>query len=259
MNYVIVRTKLQAIIVKKMVDQKLIVGDLHVVQVHEDDDDNSRFDLARLCHQLAPVTRKTTVLSRRKSGVTGLFASFWFILLRARICNGRVYFANINWISFALALKLLPGQRIFSFDDGSANVQRREGSYLSVDHSTRPGRRGRFVRWLFPNGCASFVRTRIERHCTIYPGLANIVPAPKVDTIELDWSAMIPADQLPNLPKKVSKIFLGSVYSEIAPRAFGGIGEGEVEQAIAWGDLYIPHPRHPDSRSKPEFLLSCPA
>lgn len=258
-NCVVVRTKLQAIIVKKMVEEKLIVGELHIVQIHENDGDNSRADVTHQCHALSPVTRKITVLSRQQSGVAGLFIYFWFILLKSRLLNQRVYFANINWVSFALALKLSPGQRIFSFDDGSANIQHRKNSYLSTSPTAKPGLGGRIARWLFPDGCASFVRTRIERHCTIYPGIANIVPASKMDAIEVDWSKMIPPDVLPVLPKRVTKIFLGSVYPEIVQRSFGPVSREEIEHARAWADLHIPHPRSPDSRSRPGFLLRSPA
>jgi hypothetical protein len=258
MNIVIVRTKLQAIIVSRMVGMGLISGDLHLIQFHEDADDASRHDLHHQALGLESVTRKTTLLSRSGLGTLGLFLYFLYLLYRSRIRENRVYFANINWFPFALALKFCPGQRIFTFDDGSANIQQRDTSYLSQASSNRPGLAGWLARRIFPNGCAAFVREHIERHCTIYPGLANIVPDSKIDTVQIDWEDLVNDSDRRDLPEGIRRIFLGSVYSELL-RPSGAVTEKEVNEMLQWADLYIPHPRDATARSRPDVFVKYPA
>jgi hypothetical protein len=258
MNIVIVRTKLQAIIVRRMVDTGLIRGDLHLIQFYEDAGDASRHDLHHQALGLESVTSKTTLLSRSGSGTLGLFLYFLYLLYRSRIRGDRVYFANINWFPFALALKFCRGQRIFTFDDGSANIQQRNTSYLSQASSERPGPAGWFARRIFPNGCAAFVRDQIERHCTIYPGLANIVPDSKIDIVQIDWEELVNAADRRDLPEDVRRIFLGSVYSELL-RPSGAVTENEVKEMLQWADLYIPHPRDATARSRPDVFVKYPA
>lgn len=258
MNCVIIRTKLQAIIVRKMVDTGLISGDLHLVQLYQDADDVSRHDLQHQVRDLAAVTRKTTVLSRSGAGTPGLFFYFLYLLFATRLRGHRIYFANINWFPFALALKFCPGQSIFTFDDGSANIQQRDSSYLSQAASRRAGLGGWIARRIFPNGCAAYVRTRIDRHCSIYPGLGNIVPESRIDPIEIDWEDLLSEADRRALPEGVRRIFLGSVFPAIV-RASGPVTGQEVEQALEWADLYIPHPRDTAARSRADVFVKYPA
>jgi hypothetical protein len=258
MHYVVIRTKLQAIIVRKMVEMGLIRGDVHLVQFYQDADDASKQDLQHQASDLKSVTGRTTAISRSGAGMPGLFLYFMYMLWNARLRGHRVYFANINWFPFALALKLCPGQEIFTFDDGSANIQERESSYLSHASSRRPGLGGWLARRIFPEGCASFVRGRIQRHCTIYPDVANIVPDSRLDTIRIDWDELLgDADRIA-LPAGVRRIVLGSVYQSIA-RPAGPVTERDIEQARQWADLYIPHPRDAAARDRADVFVKYPA
>jgi hypothetical protein len=258
MHCVVIRTKLQAIIVREMVEIGLISGNVHLVQFYQDADDASKHDLEHQARGLESVTGKTTVISRSGAGMPGLFLYFMYLLWSARLRGHRVYFANINWFPFALALKLCPGQAVFTFDDGSANIQQRDSSYLSQAPSRRPGPGGWLARRIFPEGCASFVRGRIQRHCTIYPEAANIVPDSRLDTIRIDWDELLSDSDRNALPMGVRRIVLGSVYQSIA-RPSGPLTERDIEQARQWADLYIPHPRDAAARNRADAFVKYPA
>ena len=258
MNTVVVRTKLQAIIVNAMVEAGLIPGDVHLVLVAQDAADTSIRDIRHQAGRMSPPPRKTTVWLRGGVHMPFLFAHLLFCAWSARLRGHRLYAANVNWIALGLALKLCPGQAIFSFDDGSANVQQRDSSYLSESATRRRGPLGWLIRSVFPNGCASFVRGRIERHCTIYPHLPNIAPASRVDIVGIDWEQLMSDADRRALPPGIRRILLGTVYEAILEPA-GPIAAADVEQTRRWADLYIPHPRDRSGRERAEVFMKYPA
>ena len=255
MNLVFVRTKLQAIIIARMVESGLIQGELHVVKVRDGPRDAGILDAGA---QLEPITGKTcrTTLLDRQDGIA-------FVLAMLRLCfmawvrGDRIYVANLNWLALGLALKTCPGLRIHSFDDGTANLQQRDSSYRSNAASTRRGPLGWASRRFFPLGCAALARSRIVRHCTIYPGVENVVPADQVDELAIPWSRFIDDASRSALPFPVGKIFVGSVYAAIE-REPVPVTAAEVERLIDWCDLYVPHPRETSAHRRSELLKRLP-
>jgi len=259
MDHVVFWSKLQSVIVAQLVDEGEIRSGLHLVQLRKHLTDNSGEDVAHQIRRLAPVTSKHTFVARYRVGFPGLFLYFVYLLLRCRLRGDRLFFSNINWYAFALALKCVPGQRINTFDDGTANVQVRNNSYLSEEPSRMPGVRGWIARTLFPKGPAHFTRSRIERHYTIYPGLPNIAPDSCLHVVNLDWSRLIAAEDAAALPAVANRISLGTVYDEINRRLAVPVTEQDAELAIAWSDLHIPHPRQATRQSRLPAIVKYPA
>jgi hypothetical protein len=255
-NLVFVRTKLQAIIVVQMVEAGLIQGALHVVKVREGPHDAGIQDASVQLESIARQTCRTTLLDRRH-GVA-------FVLATLRLCftawlrGDRIYVANLNWLALGLALKACPGLQIHSFDDGTANLQQRDSSYRSNAATTRRGPVGWAARSIFPEGCAAFARSRIARHCTIYPGLENVAPAHRIDEVAIPWSRFLDESSRLALPSPVERIFIGSVYPAIK-REPVPVTAAEVERLIDWCDLYVPHPREASAHHRSAVLARLPA
>jgi hypothetical protein len=259
MDHAIYRTKLQAVIVGRLAATHVLQAPLHLVQLRRRPGDSNTADLDEAARTLAQFAARHDVLSRHRLGSAGLFGWFLALLWRARLRGERVFVANINWVPFALALRCVPGLRVFSFDDGTANVQRRDDSYLSEVPSRARGVAGWLARRLFPKGPAYWVRGRIERHYTIYPGIANIVPPERLQAVAMAWDELIaPADRV-RLPPGVARISLGAVYDEINRRLVAPVSADDVARTIAWADLHIPHPRQPSEVERSEVVLRYPA
>lgn len=258
MDCIVVRTKLQAVIARRMVETGLIRAPVHVIALARQADDASGQDVARQVQAFGPLAARTTTLSRAQGGSVGVALRFAWLLATTAFGRGRVYLANINWYPFALALKAFPGRRVYTFDDGTANVQARDNSFLSQEPSRAGGLTGWLARRLFPQGPGAFVRSRIERHATIYPGLPNLVPPERIDAVAIDWADLVEPADLARLPPTCGRILIGSVYREINRRMPRQISQGEVDALVAWADLHIPHPRE-SVAPRDELLLKYPA
>jgi hypothetical protein len=258
-DHVIVWSKLQGVIVARLAADGEIRPGLHLVQLRKHRHDNSADDLEHQFSQLGAHVGRRTFLPKYRYRAAGVFAYFVWLLLRAKLGGGRVFVSNINWYPIALALKCVPGATVRSFDDGTANVQVRDNSYLSEVPSTAGGPAGWLARWLFPKGPAWFTRSRIERHYTIYPGFGNVVPPERLQVLDFDWGGLIDDDARARLPAPVRRIFLGGVYDELNRRYPVPITPADVDAAVAWADLHIPHPRQPVATPRPDFVVRHPA
>lgn len=258
MDHVLLRTKLHAVIARAMIDAGLLARDAVLHEVHDGPGDPSGRHLLEQRRLFAGLPVRQRRVPRHRLGVAGMAAWLWWMLLRARLRGDRVFVANLHWASLGLALRLQPGARIHGFDDGSANVQRRAHSFLAEDASTRPGPGGWLSRRLFPAGVAHFARSRIVRHATIYPRLGNVVPPERLDRVTLDWSRLLAAEDADQLPGGVRRLLVGSVFAELNQRLARPVTEADVERAVAWADLYVPHPRQPLPRPADPLLLLYP-
>lgn len=258
MDCIIVRTKLQAVIARRMAETGLVRAPVHVIALTRQVDDASAQDIARQVGAFGPLAARTTTLSRAKAGSAGVALLFAWLLAKTASGRGRVYLANVNWYPFALALKAFPRRRVYTFDDGTANVQARDNSFLAEEPSRAGGLTGWLARTLFPRGPGAFVRSRIERHATIYPGLPNLVPPERLDEVAIDWAELVDPADLARLPPACHRIFIGSVYREINRRMPRPISQDEVDALVAWADLHIPHPRE-SAAPRDELLVKYPA
>src|SRR5690242_13045444 len=247
MQHVIVRTKLQASIVERLVEDQVVRPPFHLIQASHASEPDPTPHLGKLLR----LAGRVTLIRRPRHGFVRVFLYFLGLLIRSRIDGSDVFLANVNWYHFGLALRLVPGKRIRTFDDGSANVQPRSAFYTDdvVDLSSI---RGYVARRLFPGGVARFTRSRIETHYSIYPGMENIVDAGRIVPVRIDWKSMLSAEDVARLPRQVSRILIGTVYQE-ALKIWGiDVDDARIAKAIAWADLYLPHPRQPGSHALDE-------
>lgn len=259
MDVVAVRTKLQAAIVHAMVQEGLVRVPFHLVKLYMAPVERAADELDIQCRALVPFVARTTMLDRSKVGAIGACVYLALLLAKTRLTGSRVLVANLNWLPLALALRLVPGSQIHSFDDGSANVQLRDNSYLSEQPTQRAGLAGWVLRALFPKGCAFFARGRIASHCTIFAGLDNVVPESRLTTVRMRWESLLTEQDARALPAGVRRIFLGSVYGELNEWLHPRVTPTDVDAAVAWADLHIPHPRQAIRGERHPILMKYPA
>jgi len=241
-----------------MLIEKAISSPIHLVLLFNHDENTFEGGLDYQCELLAPNVLKRTVISRPRMGFLSVFLHFFRLLISARISSGSVFCASITWYPLALALRIIPGLRLYTFDDGSANVQQRESSYLTEMPSTHPGIAGWLARRLFPNGPAFFVRSRIARHWTIYPGMQNVASPDKTVHLPIEWRGLIASDDTIHLVPNIQHIYIGTISDWVGRTGSRLINREIIDAAIRWSDLYIPHPREPNE-PHPEISRKYPA
>ncbi len=242
MHHVIVRTKLQAILAKKLLDDGVITTPFHLIQLSWAGEPS----VEEYCLKLSSHAVKTTKFNRPKSGFISIFLYFLFLSMKSKINRDKIFLANINWYTFALAAKFVPSLKITTFDDGNANIQ--SSSMFFLEKPITPNNIGGWIaRRIFPKGASAFLRERISEHFTIYPGFKNIVDDSKIRVIEMDWDALIEENDKKLLPKNARRILLGTVLEETKYHRSTQVTNEEFQQALVWSDLYIPHPRVPNA------------
>lgn len=248
MTQVVVRTRLQAIIVAQLIRDGVIAGSIRVLTYRSAAGVRSGgrgFDayIARLG------ARETLLLDRWRLGNVGMTLRLVGLLWRCRLTREPFFVANLDWYPLALALRLVPGMRIRTFDDGTANFSL---SYLTEAPTDAGGLEGWLARRLFPKGAPHAIRSWIECHYTVYPHKPNVVPPERLRPIRVDWAGLMAAEDRARLPPDIHKIFLGSVYEGVTyadPRVL----REKARQAIAWADLHLPHPRDSSAQPPPAF------
>jgi hypothetical protein len=258
MDCVIVRTRLQSLIVRRLVETGVIAAPFHLVLLVRADGHLIESALEGLLRDAGLVARRT-LIQRPPMRFAQMWRLFLRLLIEARRSGGHVYCSNFGWYPLAVALRCLPGYRIRTFDDGTANIQRRDNSFLSEAPSAEAGWRGWVARLLFPKGPALFARSRIERHWTLYPWAQNVVPADRLEPVEIDWSGLMEPEDAVCLPASARRIYVGTVYPEARKRGISGTSEADEASLLAWSDLYLPHPRDESAARAPEHLRRYPA
>lgn len=257
MNYLVVRTKLQAVIAYELLRLGEIAQPFVLIKTYHrycgEDDPSVYAAYDKLATKAAAI--------REQSLGDGLFRSTaryikWFCWSRAT--GGVFYVSNINWPVIALALKFVRSVTLRTFDDGSANVQNRNTSFLAQSNrrNSQSSLRRAINKVLFPNGTAYYVRQKIDLHYTIYAGLQNIVSGNRLRVIDLDWSEFLDSDDRSKLCEDVQTILVGTVYADCS----GSSSLDTTKKLIESVDVFIPHPRDHFFRDHPSMLaLSCPA
>ena len=254
MQHVIVRTKLQSIIVRRLLDEGVVRRPFHLIHVLNSNEPSTTHYISGL----AAIAEKITVKSRPKHGFLSMSAYFLWLMSRCRLRNEAIFVANVNWYHFGLALKFFPGLRLNTFDDGTANIQK-SSTFFDDTVLDLESFGGRIAQWIFPGGVARFVRQRIVKHYTIYPGVENIVERSRIVAVPIEWSDLIEPGDLARLPSHVRKILVGTVYAEAYKVWKMDFTEHQVLEAIAWSDLYLPHPRQPHDAPANEVISKYPA
>ena len=238
MQHVIVQTKLQSIIIKRLLDDGVIKRPFHLIHFAHSDEPST----AQYVSELMAVADQVTEKTRPKHGFFSFFGYFMWLIARCRLFNESIFLANVNWYHFGLALKLLRGFQLITFDDGTANIQK-NSVYFTNRTLDFDSFSGKLAQKIFPDGVAYFIRSRIDTHYTIYPGMENIVDSSKIVVLRINWSDLIESADRIRLPAHVGKILVGTVYAEASKFCEVELSEQRIQEAIAWSDLYLPHPR----------------
>lgn len=254
MQHVVIRTRLHALIVERLLVQGYIENPFHLIIAYNTTEPSYRTSIEKLFNS----AKKVTELPRPRLGFLRIFIYFLWLLWRCRTNGDQIFLANVNWYHFGLALKMTPGLKINTFDDGSANVQT-QSIFFSDRGRELNSIHGRIAKLIFPRGVALFVRSRIERHYTIYPGLKNVVDVDRLVPIDIDWAGMANDVESRKLPEGVSKILLGTVYKESATRSSLCFSSEMMRAATEWAELYIPHPRQVEPCANAKVISGYPA
>lgn len=259
MNYVVVRTKLQAILALELLKNGQIVKPFTLIELYQfnvGEDSKSVYKFYDLLSNQAEKTLKIIQANGFWRAAARLFLSCCY----AKLTGGKLYVAVLDFYPLAIALKLCRGFNIMSFDDGTANIQVRNSSYHSTAPLSGKGIKRWLARLLFSKGSSYFIRSRIDQHFTLYPQERNIVPSDKCVAIRLNWeNYLLPADKS-NLPDDVRKIMLGTVYEEYGAVEKTNLLKNIRDDILNICDLYIPHPRENLSFESPKiFNLNSPA
>lgn len=238
MNYVIVRTRLQALIVLELLERGVVTRPFRLVCLHQHRTDEDSAQVYEVYDQIAREADAREDIVQAHGLLKGALR-LRRMVAHAMRTGGKVFAASINYYGLGIAFRLTPGARLYSFDDGAANVAPEISTYFQ-DRSAGSGAKRLVGKLLLPKGPATFLRGRIARHWTIYPGLPNIVPADRMESIEMDWAAQMPAGEAARLPASVSAILLGAPYHDMRDAEARAAQAAELLPRI---DLYLPHPR----------------
>jgi hypothetical protein len=260
MNYLIVRTKLQAVIALSLLDAGVLQEPFVFLPLYHRRQDEDKEAVKSVYARLAGRAARTVPIVQEgrfgRNLCQHLVACF-----HSRSTGGSVFLAVVDYYGFALAHRLFPWARVVTFDDGAANIQT-TSKYFAEKPLVGPGLKRAIVRRLLPSGPARYLRGRITRHYTIYPGHQNIVEDARVDVIQIDWIALL-TERDRNLARRpVRQVLLGTVYEEIPFERY----RSRYMWALEHCDAYLPHPResrHPktaraiwESESTAEAVLS---
>lgn len=256
MNYIFVRTKLQALIAELLIKKGIINIPYSLVCMYQHNRQEDHISVYQFYERLAIKASKCIHIVEANGFWRKNFQNFK-IVFHSKISGGKCYLASIDSYPFALAIKFNPGARIITFDDGSANIQSRESSYLSVKPLIGGGVKRKISRFLFPEGAKKYLRNKTENHFTIYASKDNIVSNEKLEIIDIDWISFVSLEIASGLPRDVKRIFLGTVYEEIEN------GEKlflKAKSLMGNNDIYIPHPREKiNAYFEQIYRLSIPA
>jgi len=238
MNYVIVRTKLQALIVLELlrrgvISRPFVFVPLYQLRVGEDS------DAVQTLYDAISVQASRVYPIVQSAGLLRACVYLWFAGLKCLSTRGTIFAAVLNYYPLAVALRLLPGVDFCSFDDGTANIEVRDTSYHSMQPLPPGGWKRVLARALFPVGSSAYCRSRIRAHYTIYAGLANIVSPQKTVPVHIRWADLLSRADKARIPHPIRTLLLGTVYDEIDREKW----RSPLDWALQRADLYLPHPR----------------
>ena len=185
MDIVFVRTKLQAKIVEKLIAQRQINKRFIFVRNYW----KNKFEDADQVYEYYERLAEQAFISLSFVEGRGILRNtflIWSLSILAVISGGKFFFAGINLYSFAISRKINPFLKIYTFDDGSANIRKGTLYYSEkpLPHDNRISRK--VVNLILPKGPAFFLRKKINRHFSIFKGKDNIIDKKQICFIDID-------------------------------------------------------------------------
>lgn len=243
MNIFIVRTRLQALIIEKIIStenkSKYVLVTCYQNNKHEDAPEV--YSIYKRIEKNASFS--LSILSCDKISIN--ISKYLFIHLLSSITNGKIFLAGIDSYPFAISSRVFPFSTINTFDDGSANFLS-YSKYFKETSIDRKGFKGIVSKVFFPKGGAKYLRGRTKCHYTIFPDLKNIVEKDKLVTLEWDWSELLDKRDLDKIPAQSNVIFLGTVFDDFDNFNDSNYLKEKALNLLPSIDLYIMHPREKD-------------
>lgn len=239
MDVFIVRTRLQSLIVEKIINVEKISRYILVLCYLDNkyEDDSEYYTTYKKIRKNAFFTINVFCSSR----ISVNFLKFTLSQLMALITNGKIFLAVIDSYPFALSNMFFSSLEINTFDDGSYNVIK-SSVYFNENALARKGVKGFISRKVFPNGGAKYLRDKTKRHYTVFPDLDNIVEKDRVVNLDWDWSELLDNRDLDKLPMNTDTILLGTAFQDFSIRQQVKLKKN-VMKIIDDVGLYIMHPR----------------
>ena len=239
MDVFIVRTRLQSLIVEKIIaienKKRYILIICYLDNKYEDEYEyyttyernrkNAFFTIDVFC----------------SSRISINFIKFTLAQLSASVTKGKVFLAVIDSYPFAFSNRFFPSLEINTFDDGSYNVIK-SSAYFNESALARKGIKGFVSRMVFPSGGAKYLRQKTKRHYTVFPDLDNIVEKDRMVNLDWDWSELLDSRDLDKLPVCTHTILLGTAFQDFSIETQVKLKE-KIMKVIDNVGVYIMHPR----------------
>ena len=242
MDIVFIRTKLQALIALELINKGIISNDFIFVKNYWKDI-NEDSVLVNHYYSLIESKARKTLFFIERSGLGSNSLLILYLSFVAVVTRGKFFFAGINIYSFAIAKFFNPFLKLHTFDDGFANINKESIYFQEKKLPQKIGIRRFIINFLFPKGSAHFLRERISRHFTIYPGKENIVEDKMLSSIQLQWKELLTESDIEKLKQlkftNEFNILIGTTFFEHSEN-FIPFLKDKFENKF---DLIIPHPR----------------
>lgn len=167
------------------------------------------------------------------------FPSYIFSL--KSVFKGRMYrnvfFANVDNIYIHFVLSFVSFEKIFTFDDGTANIIMSSSFY----EDKLPLSKKLLYRLFGRKFNLNKIKSIIDKHYTIYKGYSNLIKNTEYISLDLPF-----ADKINSSTKKISNVnvFLGSVFNDLTDEPYALVSRIEAFISGLDGDVYyIQHPR----------------
>jgi hypothetical protein len=242
MDFLFIRTKLQAIIALKLISEGELSKKFIFIKNYWKNRDEDSESLEALYSYIESQSYKTLHFIEG----SGLIRNSLLILFFSFICSitrGKFYFAGINLYNFAISIRLNPFLKFITFDDGIANILENSLYYSKEKLQTSNLNIGRnLLNLLFPFGSCYYIRQKGTRHFSIYKDNKNILINGVVNHIEISWKDYLSDQdklQIKKLYPGKLKILIGTDFSNLENFYLSEVLENNELKF----DIIIPHPR----------------
>lgn len=234
-------TPLQMLIAEKIIDKTRPVNIEIIVLAYQKND--------KYMHYIKRLEKKCTnftvlaVTPKNKLVTVIAFAKSHTILNKNMSKTySEVYLSSIDNKYVQLIVSKLNYARLYTFDDGTANIIKSSAYYQEEKKTLKTN----ILRWIFGiNKGLQEIKSEICKHYTIYPGVSNIVS--NTELIE-----MFTQCKKRKQDKKVVRVFIGQPFDEL------GIPLSLIEEFFFKYkmDYYYPHPREKIINNKFTYIHS---
>jgi N-acetyllactosaminide alpha-2,3-sialyltransferase len=239
-NVFFIRTKLQCLICQKIIDEieierKYIVVFLY--QYTENEDFGLNVNLYKKISEnsifCAKIISNNNILRNTLKAL--------LIVLFSTMLKGKCYLASIDSLPIAIALRVVFFCTLRTFDDGSVNV-REEAKYFRNNLAkvySKP--KTLLLKILFNGSWMLWIRSKSEKHFTIFKDMENILENKKLVLLQWKWEQQILYNEKQKDYSKIKSITLGTTFK----------GRKDIDHIAKYltnkTDLFLRHPREFDT------------